>query len=39
MTAGTGLTGRVTEPGAAAVAAETGSMPTYLGMPAFPRAA
>ena len=39
MTAQTGLTGRVTEPGAAAVAARTGSMPTYLGMPAFPQAA
>ena len=39
MTAGTGLTGRDTEPGAAPVAAATGSMPTYLGMPAFPEAA
>jgi L-lactate dehydrogenase complex protein LldF len=39
VTAGTGLTGRVIEPGAAGVAAETGSMPTYLGMPAFPEAA
>ncbi len=39
MTAGTGLTGRVTQPGAAGVTSATGSMPTYLGMPAFPRAA
>ena len=39
MTAQTGLTGRVTEPGAAAVAVRTGSMPTYLGMPSFPAAA
>jgi L-lactate dehydrogenase complex protein LldF len=39
MTAGTGVTGSVAETGVTGPAGVTGSMPTYLGMPAFPQAA